>query len=486
MHLETVFLVAVIVCASFTVTRSLIRMHSPFQMDYAEGTILSSALRLSHGGSLYQPIRSLPYQFDPYPPFIYKLVSVMIAERGVGLFYPRLLALAAALLACFFATLFIRHWTGRWKLAVAFGLLPLTVAPLQAWLGILRYDFIGIALTMIGLSVFVQFPKLRFWSLPFFILAVAGLYTLVAAPAACCLWLWTQGERKKSFLFGAFFGGALVVGFLYGQHASAGAMAYHLFKTQHSPYSVSQLASFSQGFLRGYGLLAALSAVVVWKCIREKKVSLAVLYWLLVAGTSLSMGKVGASQNHLLQFIFAACISAAVAYDWLRRESVADSGLILVLCTLIITTVANTPLRVSRPIEDLSGCRQAYNAVKADLGDRVLSDNVGALVLAGKPIYISDPFVYRWLVMNGGFPDTELRRMIDARQFSAIVLDNQPDTEEADGGRWPGTIRQAILNNYQLKEEFVCNDARFVYEPKETSSTSTQADAGSDRLESPR
>src|ERR1700741_1200049 len=292
MYLETVFLVAVIACGSFTVTRSLIRMHSTFQMNYAEGAILNSALRRSHGGTLYQPIRSLHYPIAPYPPFIYKFVSVVIVEWGVGLFYPRLLALAAALLACLFATLLIRHCTGRWRLAVAFGLLPLTVAPLQAWLGILRYDFIGIALTMIGLSVFVQFPKFRFWSLPFFILAVAGLYTLVAAPAACCLWLWAQGNRKKSLLFGAFFAGALVAGFLYGQHASAGAMAYHLFKTQHSPYSVSQLASFSQEFLRGYGLLAALSAVVVWKCIREIKVSLAVLYWLLVAGTSLSMGKV--------------------------------------------------------------------------------------------------------------------------------------------------------------------------------------------------
>jgi hypothetical protein len=432
-------------------------------------------LRLAQGGSLYQPVHSLPYQFDPYPPFIYRLVSLVVAHTKLSFFYPRLVALEAAILACLLAVLLIHQWTRQWKLAAIFGLLPLTVAPLQPWLGILRYDFIGIALIMAGLMIFVL-PKFRFWSIPFFVVGVGGLYTLLAAPAACCLHLWMQREKKKALLFGGCFAGALAAGFLYGQHMSGGYMGYHLFKTQHSPYSISQLASFGQGLLRGYALLMLLSAVVVWKSIREKHINLVALYWILAVGTALSLGKIGASQNHLLQLIFAMCISAAVGYDWIRRNASADLGLVLVLSTMILTSVANTPLRLKKPIEDLRGCQQAYAAVRRDLGDRILADNIGALVLAGKPTYVSDPFVFRWLVSSGGFSDADLRQRISSHDFTSIVLDTALDTEETNGGRWPDDIRRAIRENYRLKEEFVCNDARFVYEPKDPS-LSTQPEA---------
>jgi hypothetical protein len=467
--LETVLLVAVVICGLFTVARTFIRIQSPFQMDYAEGTILNTSLRLAQDGSLYQPVRRLPYEIDPYPPFIYWIVSLVVAHTKLSFFYPRLIVLGAAILACLLAVLLIHQWTRQWRLAVIFGLLPLTVAPVQAWLGILRYDFIGIALVMAGLVVFVLLPKFRFWSIPFFVVAVGGLYTLVAAPAACCLHLLMQREKKKALLFGACFLGALVVGFLYGQHVSGGYMGYHLFKTQHSPYSISQLASFGQGMLRGYALLLLLSAVTVWKGAREKGISLVGLYWILAVGTALSLGKIGASQNHLLQLVFAVCISAAVAYDWIRRNATADFGLVLVLSTMILTSMANTPLRIDKPIDDLSGCKQAYAAVRVDLGDRILADNVGALVFASKPAYVSDPFVFRWLVTNGGFSDADLRQRITSRDFTSIVLDTELDAKETNGGRWPDDIRQAIREHYRLKEEFVCNDARFVYEPKDAS-----------------
>ena len=472
--LETLFLIAVIVCGLFTVVRTLIRIRSPFEMDYAEGTIFNSAWRSVQGGALYQSLRGMPYQIDPYPPFIYKLVGSVIKHTELSFFYSRLLALTAAILACLLAAILIHHWTHRWKLALTFGLLPLTVAAVQPWLGIIRYDLIGIALTMAGLAIFVLFPRYRFWSLPFFVFAVAGLYTLVAAPAACCLYLFTQREKTKSLLFGGCLAGALIAGFLYGQHATAGYMAYHLFKTQHSPYSGSQLASLVQGLLRGYSLLLLLSAVVVWKGIRERQISLIALYWLLAAGTALSLGKIGAAQNHVLQLVFASCIGAAVAYDWMRRNSSDDWGLALVLATLILITMVNTPFRPRKPIEDLSECGRAYAAVSGELGDRILSDNVGALVLGGKQVYISDPFVYGWLVKGAGFPDEDLKRQIASGDFTSIVLNHQVEGHETDDDRWPDDVRQAIRQNYEIKERFTCNDANLVYQPKSATSAGAQ------------
>jgi hypothetical protein len=469
--LETLFLIAVVVCGFFTVARTLVRIQSQFQLDYAEGSILGSSWRVAQGGSLYQPLRGVPYQIDPYPPFIYKLVSLVITHTGLSFVYPRFLALTAAVVACLLAAILIHCWTRRWKLALAFGLLPLTVAVVQGWLGILRYDLIGIALTMAGLIVFVVFPRHRFWSLPLFVLAVGGLYTLVSAPAACCIYLWLEGQKKKGVLFGACLAGALLAGLLYGQHASAGWMVHHLFKTQHSPYSISQLASLVQGLLRGYALLLLLSAVVIWKSIREKQLSLLAIYWCLVVGASLSLGKVGAAGNHMLHLVFAACISAAVAYDWMRRNSSGDWGLVLALSTLILVTIANTPFRPKKPIDELGECGQAYAAIRGNLGDRILADNIGALVLAGKSVYVTDPFAYRWLVTYAGLPDTDLRRMITYREFTSIVIDRGVEDKETDLDRWPEDVRRAIRANYQLKRTFICNDARFVYEPKDAPRT---------------
>jgi hypothetical protein len=476
--LEALLLIAVVVCGLFTVSRSVIRIRSPFQMDYAEGAILNSSWRLARGGSIYQPIRGMPYQLDPYPPFIYGIVSFIVRHTGLTFVYPRFIALLAAIVACLLATVLIHHWTRGWKIGVAFGLMPLTVAVVQAWLGILRYDLIGIALTMAGVVVFVLCPRHRFWSIPFFAFAVAGLYTLVAAPAACCLYLWIEGDKKKGLLFGACLSGLLLAGFLYGQHMTAGWMGRHLFQTQHSPYSISQLASSVQGLLRSYALLLLLSAVVVWRSIREKRVSLIAMYWVLVVGTSLSLGKIGAVGNHVLQLVFVACISAGVAYDWMRRNSPSDWGLALALSALILITIANTPLRPKKPIEDLSECGQAYASIHGELGDRILADNIGALVLAGKEVYISDPFVYGWLVKNRKLRDEDLRRMITHHEFTSIVIDRGVEDEETTADRWPGDIRQAIRQNYQREGQFTCNDARFVYEPRLSLSRLTPEDVG--------
>jgi hypothetical protein len=464
--METLLLLAVIVGGGFTVIRTVIRMHSPFEMDYAEGTILNSAWRYAQGVALYPPLRGLPYEIDPYPPFIYTLVGAVIKNTGLSFFYPRLLALTAAIVACLLASILIHHWTQRWRLAVAFGLLPLTIAAVQPWLGIIRYDLIGIALGLAGLVIFVVFPRYRFWSLPFFALSVAGLYTLVAAPAACCLYLWTRSEKLKGVLFGACLTAFLIAGFLYGQHVTAGSMGYHLFKTQHSPYSVSQLASLVQGFLRSYSLLFLLSAAVIWKGIKEKQLSFIILYWVLVAGTALSLGKIGAAQNHVLQLIFASCIAAAVGYEWMRRNSSSDYGLTVVLATLTILTIANTPFHPGKPIDSLVECPQAYAAVRNDLGDRILSDNVGALVLAGKQVYVSDPFVYGWLVRGTKFPDNDMLKMIANGEFTSIVLNHGVEGAETDDDRFQDGVRQEILKNYQLTGKYTCNDANFVYQPK--------------------
>jgi len=98
--------------------------------------------------------------------------------------------------------------------------------------------------------------------------------------------------------------------------------------------------------------------------------------------------------------------------------------------------------------------------------------------MAGKNVYISDPFAYRWLVANRELRDEDLRRMIAHHEFTSIVIDRGVEDEETTADRWPGDIRQTIRQNYQRKGQFTCNDARFVYEQKLSLSRLTSDDIG--------
>jgi hypothetical protein len=73
------------------------------------------------------------------------------------------------------------------------------------------------------------------------------------------------------------------------------------------------------------------------------------------------------------------------------------------------------------PYATVQDCDRVYAMVKQYPGDRVLSENVGALVLAGKTVWVSNPFVYSQLVMRGSWPDAGLERMVRNREFDLIV-----------------------------------------------------------------
>ncbi len=70
-------------------------------------------------------------------------------------------------------------------------------------------------------------------------------------------------------------------------------------------------------------------------------------------------------------------------------------------------------------------CRQAYEYVKDYPGRHILSENLGALVMAGKPPVVMDPFSWTQMVANGGWPDTEVVDLIRSRKIDRIILGSE-------------------------------------------------------------
>jgi hypothetical protein len=106
--------------------------------------------------------------------------------------------------------------------------------------------------------------------------------------------------------------------------------------------------------------------------------------------------------------------------------------------------------------------------VKNYRGERILSENVGALVVARKSAIVFEPFLWTRQVRSSGWPDTQVVNLIRSRQIQLIILDNDVGSLKRDQKqeRWPPSVLDAIEQNYKLVRVFECADSGFAYEPK--------------------
>ncbi len=97
---------------------------------------------------------------------------------------------------------------------------------------------------------------------------------------------------------------------------------------------------------------------------------------------------------------------------------------------------------------------------------RVLSENLGPLLVARKPILISDPFVYGQFVKRGLWPDRKIEDLVNERYFDLIVMSRDPAQVKALGSDvWSESLAAAIGRSYQIVGRFSCRGAEVMLEP---------------------
>jgi len=114
-------------------------------------------------------------------------------------------------------------------------------------------------------------------------------------------------------------------------------------------------------------------------------------------------------------------------------------------------------------------CPAAYEYVRTSGGEDVLSENVGAVVLTGKKIWVSNLFVYTQLIERGGWQDAGVNSMIATRRFSLIATGRNYLANRSyaiyGSDRLPPEAIQAMAQNYHLAATFQCRDASFMFLP---------------------
>ena len=455
----------------------------PFQVDYEEGNILNTLVRITHGLTPYPNPHAIPNILNPYGPAAYYLLAIPVKLFGVSFFWPRLLILASFAAIGLLIALIIARRTKSKLTAVCFGALYAMLPMTQAWAAVLRVDFLALAFATAGLCVFTRTQEIDhrpstigygalFCSAVLFAASLLVKHTYVAAPAACVLFLLTRREWRLAARFVAIIAGisiAVVAAFAITTH---GAILTDLFRTHADPYSWDVYLTRLSAMVSICRVLAVLAAVCLINELRQRKLSVAAWWLVLASVTTLTAGKLGSNWNHFLEWLAALSLCAALGWHNLTRVR----PRLLAIGTTVAATVllCMFVLGQREPLFDayvgIQQCPQAYQFVAQSSGDHVLSENVGALVLNRKTVWLSNPFVYGQLVMRGGWQDAGIERMLRNREFDLVVAHwNYPGIPawQTDGSeRFSPAMLRALVANYRVVAQFECNDARYIFERK--------------------
>jgi hypothetical protein len=473
---EWLFLAVTVLGCGMTLRVATYQFKVPYQLNYEEGNILNAAVRIIHGANPYPAIQPPVYVFNNYGPFVYYLITPLVKHFGPVFTYPRVVVCLAGLIIVALILALLRRAGGSWKLSTAFGLLYLTMPVVHDWVYLLRVDLPGIVLTLAGLGVCWAYPRFWYLAAPLFVAAIFCKYTLIAAPAACCLFFALRKQWDKAIGLAACVGGLSLFLFLVLEKTTQGWFAFYMFRTHPDPYFFSQWEEMFFPALGVHAVLVILVIVLAVEDVRRRRASLPVIYFSLATLMTLTAGKAGSDTNHLLEWLASLCLVGGLGYHSLRQRVHAGWALTLMPVSLLLVVLFTLPLDLDvEPARD--GCAEAYAFVKDAPGSHILSENVGAVVLAGKLVTFSNPFVYTFLVKSSALAEDELAGEIRARYYDAILLDQDLDVlkEEAAEPKSPDTLwyagfLKALEQNYHPVRHFKCTGANFAYEPNAPSS----------------
>ncbi|MBI1740958.1 MAG: hypothetical protein HY233_05255 [Acidobacteriales bacterium] len=464
---ERVLLLAVLVGGTLAILRSVPLILLPYQIDYGEGLMLEGATRIRHSQPLYPNPFSFPIIVHDWGPVAYAAAALVLPDGEASFPAGRLLVLLSSVLLAFLLSGIQRSCTGSWCTGLSFGLLLLTLPAFRFWLYLLRTDVIGVLLSTIGVMLYVLDGKRWHWSVLFFWLAIFCKYTLIAAPLAVFIHLLLNRKVRQGLGFAAALGSACVLAFLILQIVTGHWFAFHMFSTHSDCYSLVQFFALAALVWASAPVVTALAVWYVAQDFRGSRKSFAPVYFVTSSVTALSAGKLGSTTNHFLECMVASCLCAGLGYSLLMSKHAAKIVPVSALLSVSVLVAVGTQNRSSlQPSRGLAECREAYQFVSSSPSARVLSESLGPLLMARKPILISDPFVYGQALQHGLWPDRKVERLLHGKYFGLVVLANDPVQMKLRGSAvWPESLIDAVQQNYRVVHRFNCRDSAVMLEP---------------------
>jgi hypothetical protein len=472
---ESFFLVILALGGVVWLVRYAVWVVKPFQLNFGEGPLLGVAARVARGLTCYPDPHALPYMINPYGPVSYYLIAPLVRLFGLNFTPLRIFVGAAAVCCAAFIGLLLRHWTGSARTGLAFGGVFLLMPAVLQYVIFFRVDFIGLAFTLAGFYLFVS-SKNWLLSVPLFLAAFFCKFTFFPAPLACFIYMLLQKEWRKAFKFAASIGVLAAVLFLAFQKWTGGWFAFDTVAAGAvHPFKIMDWVNWTEEEL-GYALVSfVLTVALLFRRCSRGILTLPFIYLLITSLATVLRGKMGADVNYYLEWEAALCLCLGFEY-WLLKTEPPDLaparafvpfclGCSIVAMMIWITTDDDASVRAR-----VAGCKDAYQFVRQHREKPILSENVGAMVLAGAPTIVFEPFLWTREVVGAGWSGSEILEQIRSRRIPLILLDRPVEQVKTDPDqtRWPWSVAEAIEQKYTLTREFKCADADFVYEPRAT------------------
>ena len=458
--------------ALFPLWRAWNALQYPYSLDYAEGYLAVEAWQITHGQSIYPDLKDYPFLVSNYPPIFPLMNALPFLLSGPTLFWGRLICCLSALGILILTMRVILKKTGRLIPAILAPLLIVNTYEFYEWIAYARVDFPAIFLGLAGLVILsdenADFDRrLQKWALLFFLLSIYTKQIQIFAPLAACIYLFSRDKKAGLRFTLAFIGSALFL-FIMLSLVTGGQYFKHTVVYNANRYDWWQVWVWFRHLLRFYFfymltllLLAATFVYRMFRNRREKKRSepgLFSIYAIVGALSFLTIGKVGAAGNYILEAHVALAIfwglslfEAAKSANEIprRRATWVMLSLMAILVNLHAIHLAQTGrLLFSRPNPGKGsyGKSNMLMRVVREYPDPLLCEQPIFLLRAGKKV-LFQPFIMSELSREGKWNQGKFVDDLRRRKFSLIVTGQDMFRE---GFLWQYTdeMRRAIRENY--------------------------------------
>jgi hypothetical protein len=450
-----------------------------FPHDTLEGTLLYEARLWRGGEQLYQALE--PYRFiaSPYPPVHPWFLRWFDTWEGPHIFWAgRLISWIAWCVISILVVITVRTASKSWPAGIIAAILLISSEPAILWASRIKPDMLALMWTTSGLCLatwlYSRPNKQAWWPWIFvsasFILALGSKQTAVAAPLAVGLALlssdivawwqtpqrgpWWRIPRAATWTLSIAYAILLLLAWISLDIWSKGQFTYHVVTMHGNAFWLPSLMRKFVSLLQPYWPSMLLGIGLLWLARKQPSVQIIAWYLLVVPSTLFGAGKTGANHNHLLETLLALSLALGAILGWASQHKRLWPQLAILGCVALQLWLVRNPQEwYHNELKPIGTPERFVHFIRNTEGE-MLSDDVGLLLMADKPLRYDDPTGMGPVALSGFWDDSGLIDDIRNHRFSAILLplDLNKSNDYIDPARhWSPQVLAAIDQYYELK-----------------------------------
>ena len=461
------------------VVRGAMAIPHRYPLDYGEAPLVDQSMRLAAGHNIYRPdLTSPPYTISNYPPLYMLFLVPFVKMFGPAFQAGRVISLLSTLASAIFLGQIVYTLTKDRMAAIITNMFFLAVPYVVGWSPLLRVDMLALAFSTAGMYVVVRWTSTRRGFVIGGLLLVAAIYTrqsfALAAPLGTFVWLLIQNKRR-AIGFAAWVGGVSLALFFILNTLTRGGFYFNIITANINEYELERLEWWLSRLLDAAPILLVLGGGFLFLGFSQKRSSvpgrrtgwsLLSTYLIGASLSALTIGKIGANENYLLELFAALSLTAGAVIAWSRERRWQRAILLVLLAlqtgqfmqTTLVDEVESAKWRL-KPMKQLSDLEWIVETADGPvLGDEFM----GMIILQDRPLYIQ-PFEITQLANAGLWDQTPLLESIRNQDFPVILIHHFMDWPVYKE-RWSQEMLSAIMQNY-APTDFLAET--IVYQPTE-------------------